>query len=71
MNNSDHISARDCDDSGQLVLPARNCVTGEYRYGPVLGCRFLYTANSCGRFQIRIGQRQHKRRLCVLILEPD
>jgi len=29
------VCARDVPDSGGLVLPAGNCVTGEYRYRPV------------------------------------
>jgi len=37
------LQTRDVPDSVQPVLPAGNCVTGEYQNQPVLGCRFRYS----------------------------
>jgi len=48
------VANRDVPDSERPVLPAGNCVTGVYRYWPVLGCQFRYSANCCWR--------QHERR---------
>jgi len=64
------VLGRDVPDSGQPVLPAGNCVSGEY--WPVLGCLFRYYANGRRRPTAAVcGNTSGVRRLCVLILEPD
>jgi len=65
------LSTRDVLDSGWPVLPSDNCVTGEYRYWPVLGCRFRYSANGHCRPTVAGGNTSSIWRLCVLKLEPD
>jgi len=60
---------RDVPDSRWPVLPAGNCVNGEYQYRPVLRVSipiFRKRPQSTDR-----GRQQHKRRLCVLLLVPD
>jgi len=63
------VFGRDVPDSGWPVLPAGNCVTGEYQYRLVL--RLLITIYRKRLQSTDRGQWQHKRRLCVLILVPD